>query len=76
MKVATMTQQQLFREQTICPGCGSDNVATENATTGKCQRCGWRIKIAPDGSATSWLKLGQPTSGRRGTRPARRRGRP
>ena len=65
-----MTQQQeLFREQPICPGCGSNNVATENPTTGKCRRCGWRLKIEPDGSATSWLKIGStnglPKRGRR-----------
>ena len=41
----------------VCPGCGSNNVSTENATTGKCQRCGWRIKIAADGTARSLLDI-------------------
>ena len=69
-----MTQQQeLFCEQPRCPGCGSNNVATENATAGKCQRCGWRCRIAPDGTTTDWLKITQPAHSRRGTRAARRR---
>lgn len=55
-----MTQLQFFREQPRCPGCGANNVATETPTTGRCQRCGWRIRIAADGAAQSWLKIGTP----------------
>ena len=52
-----MTQLQLFREQPTCPGCGSSNVTTENATAGKCQRCGWRCRIGADGTARSLLDI-------------------
>ena len=60
-----MTQRELFTEaidQTdqSCPGCGHIGLRIEDASTGRaqCVRCGWRIRIAADGTAQSWLKIG------------------
>ena len=53
-----MNQQELFPEANAeteqqCPGCSHIGLRIEDATTGRaqCRRCGWRIKIAPDGKA-------------------------
>ena len=64
-----MTQQQLFREQPVCPSCGSSDLRREDLDRHQCRRCLWRCRIAPDGTTTDWLSLSTA-----GTLQARRRG--
>ncbi len=52
-------QQELFREQPVCPGCGSSDLRREAADRHQCNRCGWRCRIGSNGQAKDWLSIGK-----------------
>lgn len=56
--------------QPTCPACGSLDLRHETDDRHQCRRCLWRCRISANGKVSDWLKIGQPTHGRRGTRPA------
>ncbi len=52
----------IINAKPTCPACSSPDLRPEDSDRWQCRRCGWRIRIAADGSAQSWLTIG--TAGR------------